>query len=559
MPKQTSAAEVAAGPPPPNNRIDLGRDVSLTIQDNSVSIQDAKSGSDKNKTKNKRICGFGSSGSAQPPTTLSIPLYNVLWAELSEDRKTLTIDYADDVSKTRRRAAKLSFPVTGATEAADTSSENDQHEQVLYSPPDTIARWIDHLMNRSYGPASRRKRAYVLVNPHAGPGGAVKIWEDQVRPIFEAARMPMTVHQTTFSGEAVDLAEKMDIDAFDIVVPCSGDGLPHEVFNGLGKRPDAKRALQKIAVAHIPCGSGNALACNVFGTHRPSLAALAVVKGVATPMDLISITQGDTRKLSFLSQALGIIAEADLATEHLRWMGEHRFTYGVATRILKKRVYPCDLYVKVAIDHKQGVREHYRRERENSSVVELDKMTTSAGTRAHEGGDSSVADSDEAAAGSDHGAGLPPLKYGTVNDKLPVGWEKIDADRVGNVYCGNVAYMAPDVIFFNAAWINDGYMDLITVDGNVPTLKAPGLMLSVSTNSFFDNSLVTYRKISAFRIIPKDQEDGYISIDGEKVPFEPFQAEVHQGLGMVITKRGLMEAPGPRNWDKVTVSERLMA
>lgn len=119
--------------------------------------------------------------------------------------------------------------------------------------------------------------------------------------------------------------------------------------------------------------------------------------------------------------------------------------------------------------------------------------------------------------------------------------------------------MAPDVIFFNAAWINDGFMDLITVDGDVPAAKAPGLMLSVSNNSFFDNPLVTYRKVSAFRIIPKNQDDGYISIDGEKVPFEPFQAEVHQGLGMVITKRGLMEAPGPRNWDKVTMSERLMA
>lgn len=446
-------------------------------------------------------------------------------------------------------------------------------------------------MARSYGPAPRRRRAYVLVNPHAGPGGAVKIWESQVKPIFDAARMPLTIHQTTFSGEAVSLVENMDIDQFDIVVPCSGDGLPHEVFNGLGRRPDARRALQKIAVAHVPCGSGNALACNVFGTHRPSLAALAIVKGVATPLDLISITQGDRRILSFLSQALGIMAEADLGTEHLRWMGEHRFTYGVIMRILKKKVYPCDLWAKVDIDHKDGVRDHYRRERENSSVLELDKMTASLGpgTQAGGGGQSSVADSDEVTRNGD-AAGLPPLKYGTVNDKLPQGWEKVGADKVGNFYCGNVsqlssrpphatprvtappqgkmgsslmctqiAYMAPDVIFFNAAWLNDGLMDLVTVDGDVPTPKAPGLLLSVSNNSFFDNPLVTYRKVSAFRIIPKDQKDGYISIDGEKVPFEPFQAEVHQGLGMVITKRGVMEHVGPRNWDRVTTSQRLMA
>lgn len=369
-------------------------------------------------------------GPSQPPGPRHIALYNILWAELDSDHRTLTIDYACEVSKTLRRAAKLSFPFSPEAAAPEAAT------------PDSVSEWVQHLMARSYGPAPRRRRAYVLVNPHAGPGGAVKIWESQVKPIFDAARMPLTIHQTTFSGEAVSLVENMDIDQFDIVVPCSGDGLPHEVFNGLGRRPDARRALSKIAVAHVPCGSGNALACNVFGTHRPSLAALAIVKGVATPLDLISITQGDRRILSFLSQALGIMAEADLGTEHLRWMGEHRFTYGVIMRILKKKIYPCDLWAKVDIDHKDGVRDHYRRERENTSVLELDKMTASLGSATQAGGgQSSVADSDEAT-GNDDATGLPPLKYGTVNDKLPQGWEKVGADKVGNFYCGNVSRRA---------------------------------------------------------------------------------------------------------------------
>lgn len=531
-------AEPEPAPGDSTHTIRLAPDLSLAIQHDSLLIQDGRPGA----AKKSRTCGFGSSGASQPPPPQRIPLYNILWAELDHDRRTLTIDYAREASKTLRRAAKLSF--SSSPEAAS---------------PDQVSEWVQHLMARSYGPAPRRRRAYVLVNPHAGPGGAVKIWESQVKPIFDAARMSLTVHETTFSGEAIGLVENMDVDQFDIVVPCSGDGLPHEVFNGLGRRPDARRALQKIAVAHIPCGSGNALACNVFGTHRPSLAALAIVKGVATPLDLISITQGDRRILSFLSQALGIMAEADLGTEHLRWMGEHRFTYGVIMRILKKKVYPCDLWAKVDIDHKDGVRDHYRRERENTSVLELDKMAPSLGPETQaSNGKSSVADSDEATR-NDDATGLPPLRYGTVNDKVPEGWEKVGADKVGNFYCGNIAYMAPDVIFFNAAWLNDGLMDLVTVDGDVPTPKAPGLLLSVSNNSFFDNPLVTYRKVSAFRIVPKNQKDGYISIDGEKVPFEPFQAEVHQGLGMVITKRGVMEHVGPRNWDRVTTSQRLMA
>ncbi len=122
-----------------------------------------------------------------------------------------------------------------------------------------------------------------------------------------------------------------------------------------------------------------------------------------------------------------------------------------------------------------------------------------------------------------------------------------------------MAYMAPDVHFFPAAVAADGCMDLITMNGDIPALKALQAFLSVGSNKFFDSPYVHYQKISAYRIIPRNQKDGYISIDGEKVPFEPFQAEVHQGLGRVISKRGMFEAEGPANWDKVTISERLHA
>jgi sphingosine kinase len=72
------------------------------------------------------------------------------------------------------------------------------------------------------------------------------------------------------------------------------------------------------------------------------------------------------------------------------------------------------------------------------------------------------------------------------------------------------------------------------------------MMLSVDNNKLFDNPDVLYRKVLGYRIIPKDQGDGYISIDGERVPFQPFQAEVHKGLGTVLSKTGHMyESPGP--------------
>lgn len=109
-----------------------------------------------------------------------------------------------------------------------------------------------------------------------------------------------------------------------------------------------------------------------------------------------------------------------------------------------------------------------------------------------------------------------------------------------------MAYMAPEANFFQSALPNDGYMDLICIDGDISRLTAVRMMLSVEDGKLFDMPLVSYRKILGYRIIPKQQDDGYISIDGERVPFEPFQAEVHKGLGTVYSKTGHMyEAPGP--------------
>ena len=93
-------------------------------------------------------------------------------------------------------------------------------------------------------------------------------------------------------------------------------------------------------------------------------------------------------------------------------------------------------------------------------------------------------------------------------------------------------------------------MDLVINDGNITTTKYVDLMTGVEKERFFENPLVSYRKVVAYRITPRDQEDGYISIDGERIPFEPFQVEIHQGLATVISKRGQYEANGPTGWDK---------
>lgn len=366
-----------------------------------------------------------------------------------------------------------------------------------------------------------------------GKGRAQKWYTEDIEPILVAAKCEIDVERTQFQGHATEISEKLDIEAYDVIAACSGDGLPFEIFNGLGKKQNARRALSKMAVVQLPCGSGNALSLNLNGTNSNSLAALAVVKGIRTPVDLISITQGDQRVLSFLSQSFGVIAETDLDTDHLRWMGSARFTWGFLVRLLTKKNYPCDIAVKVDIGTKPEIRDHYRNE--------INNLPPPNGShRDSEPGRLSSSDED----------GLPPLKYGTINDPLSPSWTFLPTPNLSNFWCGNMPLMAPDTTVFPAALPQDGFADLVTIDSDISRVASIRSMLAAATdNKFFDMDHVCYRKVSAYRLIPKsrdgDKKSGgssggvhFVSIDGERFPGQPWQAEVHRGLGMVLSRRG---------------------
>jgi sphingosine kinase len=371
----------------------------------------------------------------------------------------------------------------------------------------------------------------VLINPFGGQGKAQKYWTRDIEPIFRAARCEINAETTLRSRHAVEIAQELDVERWDVVACCSGDGLPYEVFNGLARKKNARHALTKLAVVQLPCGSGNAMSLNLNGTDSPSMAALAVVKGLRTPLDLVSITQGEERTLSFLSQSVGIVAECDLGTDNIRWMGNARFTYGFLVRLLGKTVWPCDIAVGVELEDKNTIRDAYRHHVSEASSNTA-KITSSS--------------SSETERDTEHeSAGLPPLRYGTIKDPLPPTWTPTPYPNLGNFYSGNMAYMSADTNFFPAALPADGCLDLVTIDGDIPFTSSLKLLDSVGKGQLFNQELVRYRKVSGYRIVPRGKE-GYISIDGERVPFEGFQAEVHRGLGCTLSRRGkLYEAQGP--------------
>lgn len=426
--------------------------------------------------------------------TQVIPLHDVVWAEASEN--AVVVQYTRVARRKRVCVNSLYYTI---------EKTNDIH----------AASWVINLLDHAYGPAQRRKKIKLLINPFSGQGKALKYFLRDVEPIFAAARCHVDVEHTLHRGHAIDIAEKLDINAYDAIACCSGDGLPHEVFNGLGRKLNAVEALSKVAVVQLPCGTGNAMSLNLNGTDSPGLAALAIVKGLRTPLDLTSITQGDQRILSFLSQSVGMVADVDLGTENVRWMGSARFTYGFLVRIMGKTVYPCDLNVKIDMDSKPEIQRHF-----HTSVLATQPVSCSSDVK-------------EASLEGN----LPSLKFGNVRSSMPTSFTEVNGHRLGNFYAGNMALMAPDANFFPASLPSDGYLDLITIDGDVGRLAAIQTFFGVEKGTHFNMPQVDYRKVSGYRIRPL-AEKGYISIDGESMSFKEFQAEVHHGLGLTLSRSG---------------------
>jgi sphingosine kinase len=64
--------------------------------------------------------------------------------------------------------------------------------------------------------------------------------------------------------------------------------------------------------------------------------------GQPLKVDLFSIIQKGKRTFSFMSQAMGLMADLDIGTENLRWMGDLRFILGLFRGGKPSHIHPAN-------------------------------------------------------------------------------------------------------------------------------------------------------------------------------------------------------------------------
>jgi hypothetical protein len=182
-----------------------------------------------------------------------------------------------------------------------------------------LARAIRKLSN-----IPEQRRLLVVVNQKSGQS----ICDTIVVPVLEQAGIEHDVFNTTHERHAEERMqhgqedEMLDISQYDGVIAIGGDGIVHEIFQGLSSRSDFKEICHKLKLGVIGAGTGNGLAKSLAHSSGQECAPLDSIflaaKGSSSWMDLANYTTQSGDRISFLTFSWSIIADIDMESECIR-------------------------------------------------------------------------------------------------------------------------------------------------------------------------------------------------------------------------------------------------
>ncbi|KAI8618593.1 ATP-NAD kinase-like domain-containing protein [Chytriomyces sp. MP71] len=184
-----------------------------------------------------------------------------------------------------------------------------------------------------------RKPLLIFVNPYGGVKDAPTIFKNTVAPMLALAGVPFEQLDTQYKGHAEDVVRSADMNAYSGIIAVSGDGILHEICNGMMTRRDWRRA-RLVPVGTIGAGSSNAMNRNL-GHMFPEYGVLSIIKETTQPTDLLSTTFHESKKVvySHLSMSWAYIADVDIEQDKYRWMGREKTTFCALLRLFRLRKY----------------------------------------------------------------------------------------------------------------------------------------------------------------------------------------------------------------------------
>ena len=358
----------------------------------------------------------------------------------------------------------------------------------------------------------RIQRLAVMLNPQSGTGRALGIYERTVAPLLKLARVQATVTHTRHPGHAAELAASMDVSQFDAVCIVSGDGLLSEVYNGLQRNAN-QPAASMLPLAIIPAGSGNAIAKSLAARarerctpHNATLAALCCSAPLA--IDAAVVEQPGARPMhALLSLSWALVADIDIESEALRFLGAARFTVQALLRCMLLRRYRGTLLFQAPAGAQPVGR--------SATGAEIDTA---------------------AQMGATDGA-----------------WRVLDGP-FDSLWALNLPWGGEEAFAAPGALPGDGCFDIVVIRGGSPASVAAALM-AFDDGSHLSHPHVTVVKATSFVLRPGPPSDGgdagVLVLDGEKVAaahphaqgvatlplrYGPLSVRVRQGAARMLAR-----------------------
>ncbi|XP_066560375.1 sphingosine kinase 1 [Amia ocellicauda] len=398
-------------------------------------------------------------------------------------------------------------------------------------------------------------RLLLLLNPHSGKGQGLSLFNSHIQGMLTEAGVPHTLVVTERQNHARELVREADLSQWDAVVIMSGDGLLFEVVNGLMEREDWETAIQT-PLGILPGGSGNALAASInhySGSHAVTGEELLVncgfllCKGLVSRLDLASVHMASSQRLfSFLSLAWGFVADVDTESEKYRHVGAARFTLGTLVRLTSLRLYRGRLAYLPAEEPQlqpQSPAEGSPPAHGSSfcsSLLCRPGKASSDQNAAHTLYNSSNSNNATKAKSSES----PPAALRGPDDSLlvpldqpvPGHWTVVKEEEFVLMLAMYQSHLAEDLFAAPESTLSDGLIHLFYVKAGISRAALLRLFLAMEKGVHLTSNCpqLVYVRVRAFRLEPFTPK-GVITVDGEVVEYGPVQAQVHNGLGRLVT------------------------
>ncbi|XP_058140764.1 sphingosine kinase 1 [Dasypus novemcinctus] len=345
----------------------------------------------------------------------------------------------------------------------------------------------------------------VLLNPRGGRGKGLQLFRSHVQPLLAEADVSFTLVLTERRNHARELVREEDLRRWDALVVMSGDGLMHEVVNGLMERPDWETAIHK-PLSSLPAGSGNALASSlnhyagyeqVTNEDLLTNCTLLLCRRLLAPMNMMSLRMASgLRVFSMLSLAWGFVADVDLQSEKYRCLGAKRFTLGTLLRLVALRTYQGRL------------------------------AYLPAGRAISQGPPSPALD----------GQGPVDTHLVPLEEPVPPHWTVVPDQDFVLVLLLLHSHLGSDMLAVPMDHCAAGVMHLFYVRAGVSRASLLRLFLAMEKGRHMESGCpyLVYVPVAAFRLEPKDGR-GAFAVDGEVMASEAVQGQVQPGFLRVVS------------------------